>query len=180
MTLDERLAAARGGGAAGPVESRGILRLAGKGARDFLHRISTQHVAKLPADGSTYAAFLDNHGHVVGEGLVVARPDDLLLLTEADEVPLLLPHLRKYLLAAPVRIDDASAELAAMAVLGPAGVDRARAAAAGAPVTVAATPRRGVPAVEVVGPREALEALRDEHRPGLRFHPLISQNVSET
>ncbi len=158
MTLEERLSAARTGAAVGPVEGRGVLRLSGKGGRDFLHRISTQSLKSLPPGGSAYAAFLDNHGHVVGEGLVVSRGEELLLLTEPDEVPLLLPHLRKYVLAAPVRIDDASAELATLAVLGPAGVERARASAGGA--TVGSTPRRGAPAVEVVGDRAALESIR--------------------
>jgi hypothetical protein len=139
------------------VETRGVLRLAGKGGRDFLHRICTQHVKALPPGGSAYAAFLDNHGHVVGEGLVAAHGDDLLLVTEPAEVPILLPHLRKYVLAAPVRIDDVSGEISTLAVLGPKGVEAARAAAG---LTVAATPRRGVPAVEVAGPRESLEALR--------------------
>jgi folate-binding protein YgfZ len=159
MNLAERLSAARTRAAVGPVESRGILRLAGKGGREFLHRISTQYLKTLPPDGSAYAAFLDNRGHVVGEGLVVARPEDLLLLTEPAEVALLLPHLRKYVLAAPVRIDDASGDLAALAVLGPAGIERVRSTASG--LTVAATPRRGVPAVEVIGEPGALAALRD-------------------
>ncbi len=165
MTLSEKLAAARGAAAAGPVESRGILRLSGKGGRDFLHRMSTQHLSALPADGSAYAAFLDGRGHIVGEGLVVARPDDLLFVTEVEEVAILLPHLRKYLLNAPVKIDDASPSLGAMAVLGPKGIGLAREAAAGArgaagDLTAAATPRRGVPAVEMIGPTDRLAAVR--------------------
>jgi folate-binding Fe-S cluster repair protein YgfZ len=111
MTLLQKLAAARTDAAVGPVESRGVLRLSGKGARDFLHRMSTQHLSALPPGGSAYAAFLDGRGHVVGEGLVVARPDELLFVTEAIEVALLLPHLRKYVLAAPVKIEDASDSL---------------------------------------------------------------------
>jgi folate-binding protein YgfZ len=166
MTLSEKLAAARGAAATGPVESRGILRLSGKGGRDFLHRVSTQHLSALPADGSAYAAFLDGRGHIVGEGLVVARPDDLLFVTEVEEVAILLPHLRKYLLNAPVKIDDASPALGAMAVLGPKGIGLARQAVAGArdgsggELTAAATPRRGVPAVEVIGPPDRLSAVR--------------------
>ncbi len=166
MTLSERLAAARGAAATGPVESRGILRLSGKGGRDFLHRMSTQHLSALPEGGSAYAAFLDGRGHIVGEGLVVARPDDLLLVTEPEEVAILLPHLRKYLLNAPVKIDDASSSLGAMAVLGPKGIELAREVVAGAvagaagDLTAAATPRRGVPAVEVIGPPDRLAAVR--------------------
>lgn len=154
MTLAEKLAAARGAAAVGPVESRGVLRVTGKGARDFLHRMSTQHLSALAAGGSAYAAFLDGRGHLIGEGLVVGRTEDLLLLTEAAEVPLLLAHLRKYVLAAPVKFEDLSASLAVMAALGPKGVERARDAAGDA--TVAATPRRGVPAVELVATPEVL------------------------
>ena len=158
MTLAEKLAAARTDAAAGPVEVRGVLRVTGKGARDFLHRMSTQHLSALPPGGSAYAAFLDGRGHIVGEGLVAARADDLLLVTEPEEVPLLLAHLRKYVLAAPVRFEDASGSLSVMAVLGPRGVELARGAAGDA--TLAATPRRGVAAVEVIGTPAALEGAR--------------------
>jgi len=158
MTLSQKMDAARSAAAVGPLESRGILRLSGKGARDFLHRMSTQHLSALPADGSAYAAFLDTRGHLVGEGLVVARKDDLLFLTEPEEVPALLAHLRKYLLAAPVKVDDESSSLGVMAALGPGGVELARAAAGDA--TVAATPRRGAPAVEILAQAARLEEIR--------------------
>ncbi|MEY2669337.1 MAG: hypothetical protein RJA59_1975 [Pseudomonadota bacterium] len=159
MTLSEKLSAARSGAAVGPVESRGVIRLSGKGARDFLHRMSTQHLSALPTGGSAYAAFLDGRGHIVGEGLVVARADDLLFLTEPQEVDLLLPHLRKYVLAAPVKIEDVSGELAVVPVLGPLAVERVGPAAA--EVTLAATPRRGVPAVEGIGSPGAVAAVRE-------------------
>jgi folate-binding protein YgfZ len=158
--LAQKLAAARTHAAVGPIESRGVLRLAGKGARDFLHRMSTQHLSALPPGGSAYAAFLDTRGHLVGEGLVVARPDDLLFLTEREEVPTLLSHLRKYVLSAPVKVEDESPSLGVMTALGPAGVEKARAAAGDAAVAV--TPRRGVPAVEIVAQVERLTEIRPE------------------
>ena len=158
MTLAQKLAAARTQGAVGPVESRGVLRLEGKGARDFLHRMSTQHLSALQPGESAYAAFLDTRGHLVGEGLVVACTDDLLFLTEREEVPALLAHLRKYVLSAPVKVEDESSSLGVMAVMGPAGVLSARAAAGDA--TVAATPRRGVPAVEILAQGARLTEIR--------------------
>jgi len=158
MTLAGKLESARTSAAVGPVEARGVLRLGGKGARDFLHRMSTQHLSGLQPGGSAYAAFLDTRGHLVGEGLVAARPDDLLFVTEPEEVPALLAHLRKYVLAAPVKVEDASSSLGVMAVLGPAGIEAARASAGDA--TVAPTPRRGVPAVELVAPAERLQEIR--------------------
>jgi folate-binding protein YgfZ len=158
MTLADKLRAARSSAAVGPVEGRGVLRLEGKGARDFLHRMSTQHLSALRPGESAYAAFLDTRGHLVGEGLAVARADDLLFLTEPDEVPALLAHLRKYVLAAPVKVTDESSSLQAMAVLGPAGIEAAR--GAGSAATIAATPRRGVAAVEVVAPADQLAGIR--------------------
>ena len=158
MTLSEKLAAARGSAAVGPVEARGVLRITGKAGRDFLHRMSTQHLSALPTGGSAYAAFLDGRGHIVGEGLVVARAEDLLLVTETEEVPLLLAHLRKYVLSSPVKLEDASGSLRVMSVLGPRGVELVRDAAGEG--TVAATPRRGVPAVEVIAGAEALTVPR--------------------
>ena len=158
MTLAQKLASARSGAAVGPVGERGVLRITGTGGRDFLHRMSTQHLSALPTGGSAYAAFLDGRGHIVGEGLVVARAEDLLLVTEAEEVPLLLAHLRKYVLSSPVKFEDASGSLRVMSVLGPRGVELVRDAAGEA--TLAATPRRGVPAVEVIGEAEALAVPR--------------------
>ncbi len=79
MTLAQKLASARTDAAVGPVEARGVVHITGKGGRDFLHRMSTQHLSALPTGGSAYAAFLDGRGHIVGEGLVVARAEDLLL-----------------------------------------------------------------------------------------------------
>jgi len=48
MTLAERLAAARTRAAVGPAQSRGVLRLAGKDVRAYLHRMCTQHVSGRP------------------------------------------------------------------------------------------------------------------------------------
>jgi folate-binding protein YgfZ len=77
-------------------------------------------------------------------------------------VAILLPHLRKYVLAAPVKVEDASGELRSMVVLGPGSLERARTAVEGASVqaTVAATPRRGVDAAEVIGAAADLERVR--------------------
>ncbi len=162
MTLAEKLDAARTRLAVGPVETRGVIRLIGKGARDFLHRMSTQDLAKLPPGGSAYTAFLEVKGHLVGEALVAASGEELLLVTEATEVAPVIGHLRKYVLAAPLKLADASAELACLPVLGPGAADASRAAAGGdAQVTIAATPRRGANAVEVLAPPARASAIRD-------------------
>jgi hypothetical protein len=160
MTLAEKLAAARGGAAAGPVESRGLLRVSGSDARDYLHRMATQHLAALQPGASAYAAFLDGRGHLLGDGLVVARAGDLLVVTEREEAAPLAAHLRKFVIADDAAIEDVSAGHRVVAVLGPRGVELARRLAGPDVEAVAVTPRRGAPAVEVVAGVEAAGAFR--------------------
>jgi len=158
MTLEERLAAARGGAAAGPVEARGVLRLSGKDARAYLHRMSTQHLSGLGPGASAYAAFLDARGHLLGDGLVAAREGDLLVVTGAEEAGTLAAHLRRFVIADDVAVEDLSAGHRAFAALGPRGVELAR-GLSGAEA-VAPTPRRGAPAVEVVARAGEADGLR--------------------
>src|SRR5512137_2344974 len=158
MTLAQRLEAARTRAAVGPAEARGVLRLGGKAVRAFLHRMSTQHVSALAPGDSAYAAFLDPRGHLVGEGLLLGLADGALLLTEPEEAATLLAHLRKYVMMDDVRVQDLSAEVRVVAALGPEGVARARSL----PDAVAVTPRRGVPAAEVISAPERADAVRAE------------------
>jgi hypothetical protein len=158
MELVERLAAARSAAAVGPLLPRGILRVLGRDARDFLHRMATQDLARLAPGESAYSAFLDAKGHLVGEGLVAARPEDLLLLVEPCELEPLGTHLRRYVVADDVAMVDLSAEMRVLTVLGPLGVVRGRLLAQGE--AVVPTPRRGAEAVEIVATPDRAGALR--------------------
>jgi len=159
MALAEKLADARSRAAVGPVEERGVLCFSGRDARDYLHRMSTQHLAGLVAGESAYAAFLDARGHLVGEGVVAARATDLLVLVEHAAAGPLGEHLRRYLVADDVTVEDLSGALADLPVLGPVGVRSVREIAGDD--TVATNPRRGAPAVEVVARPGRARALRE-------------------
>jgi folate-binding protein YgfZ len=158
MTLAERLEAARNRAAVGPLEARGVLRFSGKDVRAYLHRMSTQHLSGLAPGASAYAAFLDARGHLIGEGLLMGRADGVLLVTEAGEAAPLLAHLRKYVIMDDVKVEDLSAERRVVAALGPDG----KAQALALPDATGATPRRGVPAAEVVAEPGRAEAIRRE------------------
>jgi len=160
MLLEERLAAARTAAAVGPVMSCGILRFRGLDARDYLHRMSTQSFAAIAPGDSAYAAFLDARGHLVGEGLVAARQVDLLLVVDRVELEPLAAHLRRYLVADEVTVEDLSSLLRVVPVLGPEGVSRVRTLRKGE--AVAATPRRGGAALDVIATPEEAESLRKE------------------
>ena len=91
---------------------------------------------------------------------MAAREADLLLVVEACELEPLAAHLLRYVVADDVRVEDASAGLRALPVLGPGGVARAQALANER--TVVANPRRGVAAVELVAAPASAQAARDE------------------
>lgn len=157
MISAQALAAARTGAAVGPVLAPAFLRLSGKDARSFLHRVSTQDLAGLTPGGSAYAAFLTSRGHLVAEGHVLARAGDLLLAIAPAAVAEARAHLEKYVIMDDVTV-EAVDELRALPVLGPEGPARLAGIAPGAPRVP--TGRRGVPALELWLPAGEAEAAR--------------------
>jgi folate-binding protein YgfZ len=154
--LAERLAAAREGAAFGPPTARGLLRLGGTRRLDFLNRMSSQKLTGLAPGESAYAAFLDGRAHVLAEGLVVVREEDLLVDVDPDAVAALKAHLGKYVLREDVRIVEAGAGLRVVPVLGPAGeAARGRVGGRGWP-----NPRRGVPAFDLLASEPDWDGLR--------------------
>jgi len=158
MTLEEQLQAAREGAAVGPVEARGLLRFSGRDAQPFLHRMSTQDLARLSPGEATYAAFLDAKGHLVSDALVLRREGDLLLLTAAEAAEPLRAHLGRYVLMSKVAIEAQSRDLACLPVLGPEGLSRA-AAVPGA--TLVPDGRRGAPALDLLLPAAEAGPVRE-------------------
>ena len=157
-TLAERLEAARAAAAVGPVLARGLIRLRGKDRVKFAHRISTQRVSDLATGAAVHLAFLDAKGHVVAEGLLVARAEELLVDVEPAAAEPLRAHLTRYVVMDQVKVEDVSAAWRVVTALGPAGVALARQRAAAG--SAWENPRRGAPAVDVLlGPGEA-EAFR--------------------
>jgi tRNA-modifying protein YgfZ len=159
MTLTERIAAARQGAAVGPVLRRGIMRVTGRDRLSFLHRMSTQTIAPLEPGQSSYAAFLSAKGHLVGEGMVLVREEEILVDLDPAALAETGSHLNRYIVMDRVTLDDASDAWRVLPVLGPRGVAMVRGAAA--PRVEGG--RRGAPGVdlyldpaEAAGEREAL------------------------
>jgi tRNA-modifying protein YgfZ len=158
MPGTEPLLEARRGTAVGPAESPAILRLGGRDARSFLHRMSTQDLAALRPGASAYTAFLDARGHLLSDALVQQREDDLLLVAPPEVEGSLAAHLRKYVIMDKVTIEALSPGLRALPVLGEEGVARQRAAPTFATVE---DPRRGAPALDLLVPAEEAPARRE-------------------
>jgi hypothetical protein len=154
--LAGRVAAAREQAAVGPVLARGILRLSGRDRLDYLHRMSTQDLRPLAAGGSAYAAFLTAKGHLVGEGMVLARDEDVLLDVDPRALEATRAHLEKFVIMDDVAVEDLSAALRVLPVLGPRGSELA----AGLAGPRTANPRRGAPAVDLFLPLAEAAAAR--------------------
>jgi folate-binding protein YgfZ len=157
MLTAPQLAAARTAAAVGPVLAPAFLRFSGKDARSFLHRMSTQDLAGLTPGAAAYAAFLTSKGHLVAEGHVLARADDLLLATDPAAAPEARAHLARYVVMDDVTI-EAVAELRVLPVLGPGAAAAAEGLAAAARVPDA---RRGVPGLDLWLPAAEAEAARE-------------------
>jgi folate-binding protein YgfZ len=158
MTLSEKLGAARTGAAVGPVLAPVFLRASGKDAKDYLHRMSTQDLARLGPGEAAYAAFLNAKGHLLGEGHVLAREDDLILELDPAAAPAARALLEKYVIMDEVTFEDVSAELRVLPVLGPEGPARLGGRAGAAPRIPSG--RRGAPSLDLwLAPADA-EALR--------------------
>ncbi|HET7752449.1 MAG TPA: folate-binding protein [Anaeromyxobacteraceae bacterium] len=132
MTHSEKLEQARGGAAFGPPLRRGLLRLTGKHRLPFLHRISTQRL-KLEPGESAYTSFLDVKAHVVAEGTVLAREDDLVVDVAADAAEALAAYLRRYVIMDDVKVQPMADELRVLPVFGERAIAIARQTAGSAP-----------------------------------------------
>jgi folate-binding protein YgfZ len=160
VTLSEKLRAARESWAVGPVETRAFLRVSGKDAKDYLHRMSTQDLASLQPGQAAYAAFLNAKGHLLGEAHVLAREGDLLIELDPAAAPETRALLEKLVIMDDVELQDVSAELRVLPVIGPDGPARLGDRVPGAPRIE--SNRRGAPCLDVWLPAAEADALRGE------------------
>ncbi len=156
MTLAERLGAARESAAVGPVLRRGVLRVTGRDRQGYLHRMSTQDLATLKPGQSAYAAFLTAKGHLIGEGMVLVREDEILVEVDAAAVGEVGAHLARFVIMDDVTLDDASAALCVLPVFGPAGIALARRREA----PKAENARRGAPCLDLYLPSAEAASVR--------------------
>ncbi len=159
MVTREILEAAARGPAVGPVQRRALLRATGKDARDYLHRMSTQVVNGLPAGRTTYAAFLDARGHLLGEGHLLGLEDGVLLDLDAGALEAVKGPLTRFVIMDEVAFEDLSATHGVVPLLG-AAAGAAAVALPGGPGLAHENGRRGAPGLDLVRPLAEAEAAR--------------------
>jgi folate-binding protein YgfZ len=101
------------------LRDRGVLALGGAEARGFLQGLVSNDMNRLTPERAIYAALLTPQGKYLFDFILFERNDELLLDVEAARAGELAQRLAMYRLRAKVLIQDRSASLAVVALLGP-------------------------------------------------------------
>ena len=98
---------------------RGVIRVGGADARDFLQNLVTNEMSEVTATRAGYGGLLTPQGKIIGDFLVVAVPDEegggFLLDCQLLRVPDLMKRLKLYKLRAKLTLDDLSEATAVLA-----------------------------------------------------------------
>jgi tRNA-modifying protein YgfZ len=108
---------------------RGKLRLTGPQRAWFLHQILTQAFEDMAPGDARDAAMITAHGRMVGYLETVATEDAILAHFEPELAATLPDEIRRYVFATEVEIEDVTAELGLVLVVGDDWADVARSSA---------------------------------------------------
>ncbi|MFP4222879.1 MAG: YgfZ/GcvT domain-containing protein [Phycisphaeraceae bacterium] len=106
---------------------RGLVRLTGADAADFLHRLVSQDINGLQPGRTRRALQLTAKGRIVADLLVHRREDALLVETDRIDVPQLTEVLSSRLFAEDVIMEEISGSRTALSLHGPAALALLRA-----------------------------------------------------
>jgi folate-binding protein YgfZ len=98
---------------------RGVVAVPGEERANWLHTLTTQHLADLTAGEGTELLVLSPHGHVEQHALVAEDGDTTWLDTEPGATAGLLTYLERMRFFSKVEPRDATAERALLSLVGP-------------------------------------------------------------
>ncbi|RMD48096.1 MAG: hypothetical protein D6830_07545, partial [Ignavibacteria bacterium] len=101
------------------IHNAGILKIGGKDALDYLHRISTNDLIKLGDEKYRATLFLNDRGKIIDRANVLHFGDDLLMVSSKHHKEKLIHWLRKYIITEDVIIEDVSDQYFLVNIFGP-------------------------------------------------------------
>lgn len=113
---------------------RGRFEIEGADRASFLHNLCTNEIRKLPIGSGCEAFFLNVQGKIIGQAIVLCRPESLVIETVAGAAPGLIEHLERYHIREAVEMYDRGRQWCELLLAGP------RAAELLAPLTGGAPP----------------------------------------
>src|SRR4051812_32000232 len=102
---------------------RGKMRLTGGEAADYLQGQVTNDVEALAPGTGCYAALLTPKGQIVADMRVLRGPDFLWLDLEPRSLPAIVRNAQMYGIGRDVHVDDVTADVAILSLIGPAARD---------------------------------------------------------
>lgn len=97
----------------------GVLRLQGNDRVRFLNAMVTNDVAKLTTGAACEALLTTTKGRIVADLLVLARPEELLVLVMHGSTARVFEALDSHIIADDVQLTDMTAEMAVLTLEGP-------------------------------------------------------------
>jgi aminomethyltransferase len=107
------------------LSARGKIRVTGRDRARLLHAMSTNDIKNLAPGNGLYAFFLDNRGRILVDTYIYNFSEYLFLDSEPETATKLHDHLKKYIIADDVRLQDETAQWAAIGLEGPASIPTA-------------------------------------------------------
>jgi tRNA-modifying protein YgfZ len=117
------------------LSARGKIKLTGEDRARLLHAMTTNHIQQLTPGTGCYAFFLNDKGRILSDANILCRPDHFLLDLEPEAREQIYQHLDHFIIADDVTLEDATAELATIAVEGPKAAEVLQQAGAPIPET---------------------------------------------
>jgi tRNA-modifying protein YgfZ len=121
--MTEGYTALRQGAAWLDLDSRGRIVARGRDRARLLHAITSNEVKKMAPGDSCYAFLLNPQGRIQADLHLLSVADHFLIDTDPGLREKVLQHIRRYIIADQVEMEDISAASAALGVEGPAAAD---------------------------------------------------------
>jgi folate-binding protein YgfZ len=102
-----------------PLPNWTTVSVAGADRSSFLHNMGTNDIRKLEAGDSCEAFFTDVKGKIVAHTLIIARQEELVLLTVPNQAEQIISHLDRYVIREDVQLRDEFEQNTWVAIIGP-------------------------------------------------------------
>jgi folate-binding protein YgfZ len=122
-TMTEGYDALRRGAAWLDLDSRGRIVARGRDRARLLHNITSNEVKKMVPGDSCYAFVLNPQGRIQADLYLLCLADHFLIDTDPGLREKVHQHIRRYIIADQVELEDVSAQTASIGVEGPAAAE---------------------------------------------------------
>ena len=117
--MSEGYDALRGGAAWMDLSARGRILVRGRDRARLLHSLTSNEVKKMTAGGGCYAFLLSPQGRIQADLLLFCFEDHFLIETEPELREKVAAHLRRYIVADQVELEDATVQTGEIGLEGP-------------------------------------------------------------